>query len=131
MLWGMTPPDPPPPLSSQDFRARWRQVQRLPLTLMITCLLVGLGIVQLTFQLGNLGYRTFTWTRETHAIQARIERLERDVRVLREAEQAANDPAYLETLARCQGFVGENEQVIVSTKAPKTPSENCTPVRLP
>lgn len=131
MLWGMTPPDPPPPLSPRDFRARWRQVQRLPLTLMMTSLLAGLGIVQLTFQLGNLGYRTLTWTRETHATQARIERLEHDVRVLREAEQAANDPAYLETLARCQGFVGKNEQVVVATNAPEMPGENCASLRLP
>ncbi|WP_245808313.1 cell division protein FtsB [Deinococcus hopiensis] len=122
----MTVPDPPPRKDS----GRWRQVQRLPLTLMLASLLVGLGIVQLTFQLGLMTYRTVTWSRETQATLARVHGLERDVRVLRDAQQAAYDPAYLETLARCEGYVGEREQVIVSPDAPGT-AENCAPVRLP
>ncbi|WP_235183285.1 cell division protein FtsB [Deinococcus phoenicis] len=126
----MTPTSPPSP-PRRDLRAAWRQVQRLPVTLMLASLLAGLGIVQLTFQLGNLAYRSVTWTRETHATQVRIQGLERDVRVLQEAERGANDPAYLEVLARCQGFVGENEDVVVATGAPETPGENCAALRLP
>lgn len=132
MLWLMTPPDPPPS-PPRGLGARWRQVQRLPLTLILTSLLAGLGIVQLSFQLGNLAYRTATWTRETRQTQARIRGLERDLRLLRDAEQAAQDPAYLEVLARCQGFVGENEEVVVAPGAPETPGElqNCMTLRLP
>ncbi|MBB5296126.1 cell division protein FtsB [Deinococcus metallilatus] len=126
----MTPPDPPPP-PRRDLRASWRQVQRLPVTLMLASLLAGLGIVQLTFQLGNMTYRTLTWNRETRATQARIQSLEHDLRVLREAEQAASDPAYLEVQARCQGFVGANETVVVAKGAPETPGENCAVLRLP
>lgn len=125
----MSPPDLPPP--RRDLRATWRQVQRLPLTLMLASLLAGLGIVQLTFQLGNLAYRTALWTRDTHAAEARIQALERDVRVLQEAERGASDPAYLEILARCQGFVGEGEQIVVAPNAPETPGENCAVRRLP
>ncbi|WP_235610305.1 cell division protein FtsB [Deinococcus aerius] len=128
----MTPPDPPPS-PPRGLGARWRQVQRLPLTLILTSLLAGLGIVQLSFQLGNLAYRTATWTRETRQTQARIRGLERDLRLLRDAERAAQDPAYLEVLARCQGFVGENEEVVVAPGAPETPGElqNCMTLRLP
>ncbi|MEF2278866.1 cell division protein FtsB [Deinococcus sp. YIM 134068] len=127
----MTAPDPPPPNATRGLRAQWRQVRRLPFTLMITCLLAGLGIVQLTFQLGNLAYRTVTWTGETRDSEARIRALERDVRVLREAAAAAQDPSYLEQLARCQGFVGVEEEVIVAVGAPETPGENCAVRRLP
>ncbi|WP_345465339.1 cell division protein FtsB [Deinococcus carri] len=126
----MTPPDPPLP-PRRDLRASWRQMQRLPVTLMITSLLAGLGIVQLTFQLGNLTYRTLTWRHETQATDARIRALERDVRVLRDAERAANDPAYLEVLARCQGFVGAQEDVVVAKGAPEVSGESCKTLRLP
>lgn len=131
MLWAMTAPDPPPSGPAPGLRARWRQVRRLPFTLMITSLLAGLGIVQLSFQLGNLAYRTVIWTGETRAAEARIGALERDVRVLREAAAAAQDPAYLEQLARCQGFVGTEEEIIVAVGAPETPGENCAVRRLP
>ncbi|WP_034386605.1 hypothetical protein [Deinococcus sp. YIM 77859] len=127
----MTAPEPSPPPVRRDWRAFWRQVQRLPVTLMLASVLAGLGIVQLTFQLGNLVYRSVTWSGETRQTQQRIRDLERDLRVLREAEQAAFDPAYLEILARCQGFVGAEEKVVVSPRAPDTPSENCNTLRLP
>ncbi len=131
MLWPMTAPDPPPSHPAHGLRARWRQVRRLPFTLMLASLLAGLGIVQLTFQLGNLGYRSVTWVRETRETQERVEGLERDVRVLKEGVAAAEDPAYLEQLARCQGFVGVEEDVIVAVGAPETPGENCAARRLP
>lgn len=123
----MTAPDPPP----RNLSGRWRALKRLPLTLMLASVLASLGIVQLTFQLGHLVYRTVTWNRETQLTQARVRVLERDIHVLRAAAQAASDPGYLETLARCDGYVGVNEEVLVSPRAPRTPGENCTPVRLP
>lgn len=133
MLWPMTAqdPPPPPPPPSRGLGTRWRQVQRLPLTLMLACALTGLGIVQLTFQLGNLTYRTLTWQQDTRAANTRIAALERDLRVLREAERGALDPEYLEVLARCQGFVGDNEEIVVAEGAPETPGENCATLRVP
>jgi len=131
MLWLMTAQDPPPPPPSRGLGARWRQVQRLPLTLMFASTLTGLGIVQLTFQLGNLAYRTVTWQQETRATAERIARLERDLRVLREAERGALNPEYLEVLARCQGNINENEQVVVAQGAPETPGDNCVTLRVP
>lgn len=111
--------------------ARWHALHRLPITLMVASLLAGLGIVQLSFQLGLIAYRTTTWTQETNATQSRVRGLEQDVRVLQDAERSASDPVYLEQLARCQGFVGATETVVVSPSAPSTPSDNCAVRRLP
>lgn len=108
-----------------------RRLTRLPLTMMLTSLLAGLGIVQLSFQLINTGYRSVTWTRQTQEAQGRIQGLERDVQVLQDAETNANTPGYLRELARCQGFVGQNERVVVSPDAPESPGENCRALRLP
>ncbi|QLG12279.1 cell division protein FtsB [Deinococcus sp. D7000] len=101
------------------------------MTMMLTSLLAGLGIVQLSFQLINTGYRSVTWTRQTQEAQGRIQGLERDVQVLQDAETNANTPGYLRELARCQGFVGQNERVVVSPDAPESPGENCRALRLP
>ena len=116
-----------------SLRGRWRAWQRLPLTLIIASLLLGLGIVQLAFQLGNTAYRSVTWTRETRETRVRVAALERDVAVLQDAERSASDPAYLQELARCQGFVGKSETVLIAPDAARTPgeTENCELVRLP
>lgn len=127
----MSAPEPLPPRDRRGWRSRWRQLQRLPLALVFASLLAALGIVQLSFQLGNLVYRTVTWTAETQDTRQRIRALERDVRVLRDAETAAMDPAYLEVLARCQGFVGETEDLVVAENAPDVPGEVCNTLRLP
>ncbi|WP_428194501.1 cell division protein FtsB [Deinococcus saxicola] len=126
------PPPPPPP----QRRAWWRQLSarrlaRLPLTMILTSLLAGLGIVQLSFQLINTGYRSVSWTRQTGEAQTNIRGLERDVQVLQDAETNANTPGYLRELARCQGFVGADERIIVSPDAPESPGENCKALRLP
>lgn len=110
---------------------RWRALSRLPLSLMITSTLLGLGIVQLSFQLGNIVYRSYTWQQETAATRARVNILQRDVNILRDAEKAAQTPQYLEELARCQGFVRRSETVVVAAQAPTTPGENCQTLRLP
>ncbi len=121
----------PTPPRRRTLASRWRALQRLPVTLMLASLLAGLGIVQLSFQLGLMTYRSVTWTQETRAAQMRVQGLERDVQVLQDAERSANDPTYLEQLARCQGFVGAKETVVVSPTAPSTPSDNCNARRLP
>nr|WP_255578986.1 MULTISPECIES: septum formation initiator family protein [unclassified Deinococcus] len=99
---------------------------------MAASLLAGLGIVQLTFQLGNSVYRTLTWSAETRQTQARVQTLERDVQILQDAVRASQDPEYLRALARCRGFVGKNERVVVASDAPDTPpGENCKALRVP
>lgn len=125
------PPSPPGPDWRSSLRWRWRRLLRLPLSLMIATLLLSLGSVQAVYQMGNIAYRSWLWKGETAEVQTRVDRLESDVRVLKAAERAGNDPAYLETLARCQGFVRRGEKVIVATSAPAAPSEICAPVRLP
>lgn len=124
-------PAPPPPPSPSRRRVSLRRLARLPLTMMLTSLLAGLGIVQLSFQLINAGYRSVTWTLQTEEAQRRVKGLERDVQVLQDAEANANTPGYLRELARCQGFVGQDERVVVSPDAPESPGENCKTLRLP
>ena len=49
----------------------------------------------------------------------------------------ASDPEYMNALARCIGYVGKNEQVVVAQSAQdqsiqdSSPGGNCDPVRLP
>ncbi|MDB5044275.1 MAG: cell division protein FtsB [Deinococcus sp.] len=124
------PESPRLPPRRRTLAARWRALQRLPVTLMLASLLAGLGIVQLSFQLGLIVYRTTTWSQETRDTETRVRGLEQDVKVLQDAERSASDPIYLEQLARCQGFVGATETVVVATTAPAT-SENCDVRRLP
>ena len=123
--------DAPPSVPPRPRGSWWRRATRLPLALMLTSLLAALGIVQLSFQLINTGYRTLSWSQQQRETLARIEGLERDIRILQDAKLASNDPNYLRQLARCQGFVGADEQIIVSPSAPDTPGENCQIVRLP
>ena len=129
------PPPPVPPTRDpgwQRTERHFQRLQRLPLTMMAASLLAGLGIVQLTFQLGNSVYRTLTWSAETRQTQARVQTLERDVQILQDAVRASQDPEYLRALARCRGFVGKNERVVVASDAPDTPpGENCKALRVP
>lgn len=120
------PLSPPAPRGSL-----WRRVGRLPLSMMLASVLAALGIVQLSFQLGNTAYRSLTWSAQTRETHARIRSLERDVKILEDAERNASNPDYLREQARCQGFVSAQEQVVVATNAPENPGENCQVVRLP
>lgn len=99
--------------------------------MILTSLLAGLGIVQLTFQLGNSVYRSVTWSRETREIQARVLTLEHDVQILREAEVYTSTPEYMREQARCSGYVGIQEKVVVARAAPQMTGEPCKVVRLP
>lgn len=99
--------------------------------MMIACLLAGLGAVQLTFLIGNGLYRTYTWQAQTRAVQTEIAGLNTDLRVLRETEAHADDPQELQAQARCLGFVGKSETVVVAQDAPAGSSNNCDAVRMP
>ena len=112
-------------------RRQWRLLQRLPLSMMLASLLLFLGSVQMVYQLGNNIYRTVVWRQETAQTQARVEKLQGELRILKDAEAAAADPAYLRTLARCYGYVGQGETVVVAKGAPDSPAEICDMQRLP
>lgn len=99
--------------------------------MMIACLLAGLGTVQLTFLIGNGLYRTYTWQQETRAVRQEIAGLGTDLRILNEAQVHASDPQELKAQARCLGFVGKNETVVVAQNAPDGVSSNCDAVRMP
>ena len=108
----------------------WAEWQRLPLSMMIACLLAGLGTVQLTFLIGNGLYRTYIWEQNTRTVKQEIASLTTDLRVLKEAQAHADDPQELQAQARCLGFVGKGETVVVDQKAQGS-SNNCDAVRMP
>ena len=109
----------------------WEEVRRLPLTMMIASVLAALGIVQMSFLLGQSVYRYVTWTQQTALVQAQETQLKQDVQILQDAKDKASDPTYLNALARCLGYVGSSEQVVLAASAKESPSGNCNPVRLP
>ncbi len=110
----------------------WEQVRRLPLTMMIASLLSALGIVQMSFLLGQGVYRYVTWTQQTTSALAQEAQLKQDVGILQDAkDKATGDPDYMNALARCIGYVGKGERVVVAQSAENSPSGNCDPVRLP
>ena len=110
---------------------RWEEVRRLPLTMMIASLLFALGIVQMTFLLAQSSYRYITWTQQTREVQTQEAKLKRDVQILQDAVAQSGDPEYLDALARCLGYVGKDETVVVAKSASPTSAGNCAPLRLP
>ena len=106
-------------------------MRRIPLLMVITSVLAGLGIVQMTFLIGHGLYRHFTWTAETRALQQETVQLRRDLVTLQGVYERAVSGEYLAELARCQGFVGEKERVVVDERAAVASEGNCEPVRLP
>ncbi len=99
--------------------------------MVIACLLAGLGTVQLTFLIGNGLYRAYVWQQQTRTVQGQIAALNIDLRVLREAQAHADDPQELQAQARCLGFVGKDETVVVAQDAPAGSSNTCDAVRMP
>ena len=111
---------------------RWEEVRRLPLTMMIASLLAALGIVQMSFLVGQSVYRCLNWTQQTGQALEQQAQLQQDVQVLEGAKARASDPEYMNALARCIGYVGKNEEVVVAQGAQVSPTGgNCDPVRLP
>ena len=110
----------------------WAEVQRLPLSLMIACLLAALGTVQMTFLIGNGLYRNHMWQQEIRSVKLDTLALNTDLRVLNEALAHADDPQEVQAQARCLGFVGRSETVIVDQNAQGGPGgNNCDAVRMP
>lgn len=113
-----------------------RPLERFPLTMILASVLLACGIVQLSFQIGNMVYRTTTWIEETRQTELRVNQLKQDIDMLKAAKRAANDPVYLEQLARCQGYVRAQGEMILFVPeeneiASKTAGYNCQSLRLP
>jgi hypothetical protein len=99
--------------------------------MVLASVLAGLGIVQMSFMVGQSLYRSYEWTREITVLRGEIRDLQSDLRTLREVEARTSTPEYLRDLARCQGFVGKEENVVVDERATAARQGNCEPVRLP
>ena len=99
--------------------------------MVIASVLAGLGIIQMTFLIGQSLYRSYDWTREIRVLHAEVGQLRQDIRTLSDVESRTTTPEYLRELARCQGFVGEGEQVVVDERATAAVQGNCEPVKLP
>lgn len=105
--------------------------------MMIASVLAGLGIVQMTFLFGNGLYRYYTWSHQVEQVRTQRDQLKKDVDVLQAVKDKADDPEYLTGLARCLGYVGANEKLLVatadikSTQKGELPAGNCENVRIP
>ena len=89
--------------------------ERIPATLMIA--VAALGLLQITALILLTLYRHFEWTHQADLKRAVVQQLQLEVGELRERVRLSSDPAYLEGLARKQGFIQDGERVIV----PKQP----------
>ena len=98
---------------------------------MVACLLAALGTVQMTFLIGNGLYRSYMWQQETRSVKLETVALNTDLRVLKEAQAHAGDPEELRAQARCLGFVGKSETVVVDQNAQAGAGNNCDAVRMP
>lgn len=122
---------------SHGLGAWLQKVAQLPLTPITLCVLCSLGIVQTAYHMGNGVYRSLTWGKETREIQAENAALRRDIDILQEAKVQLNSPEYLQQVARCWGYVGQNEKVLVdgsaaaSSAATLNIGSTCDEYRLP
>ena len=106
-------------------------MKRPPVLMMIASVLAGLGIVQMTFLVGQSVYRTISWSAQARALHGDNEQLSKDIGVLGSVRAHLDDPDYLRALARCQGFVGQGEQVVVAQDASVPENGNCDKIALP
>lgn len=112
-------------------RESWRAVQRWPIILMLASLFLGLSIVQLTFHFAHTIYRSMTWSQDITSFKTRIAKLEADINMLEDANKNVGSDEYMEQLARCEGFVKEDEQIIVAQNASEASGSTCVTHRVP
>lgn len=93
------------------------RVKRPPVIMILLSILAGAGIVQMTVLIGISIYRTVEFHQQINELQARVVLLGQDVRDLQDMRQKSYNPEFLEQLARCQGFVGEKEEILVDQHA--------------
>lgn len=140
----MSSAGPPPPSPAGPWRERllrWRErLGRLQaevgratgtLLLVVFCVLMALGIVQLSvLGIGSV-YQIREWQTERRELREGVARLQTDLTLLREVQVRLNRPETLTELARCQGFVGGQEDIHVSSDPVPANPGNCDAPRLP
>ncbi len=89
--------------------------ERIP-TLLMT-LVAALGLLQITALILLTLYRHFDWSYRADLKRQEVQQLQLEVKELQQRVKLSTDPAYLEGLARKQGFIREGERVVV----PKAP----------
>lgn len=85
--------------------------EHVPVT--VFTVIAALGVLQITALVLLTLYRHFDWSAQAARERAQVQQLQLEVKELRERVQLSSDPAYLEGLARKQGFVKQGERVIV------------------
>jgi cell division protein FtsB len=85
--------------------------EHIPATLFTV--VAALGLLQITALILLTLYRHFDWSYQAEQKRAVVQQLQLEVKELRERQKLSSDPAYLEGLARKQGFIREGERVIV------------------
>ena len=85
--------------------------EQVPATLFTV--VAALGLLQITGLVLLTLYRHFDWSAQAAQERAVVQQLRLEVKELRDRVKLSSDPAYLEGLARQQGFVKDGERVIV------------------
>lgn len=67
----------------------------------------------MTLWIGFLLYRSWEQHLQTQVIEKRIVYLKKQIHLLKEAKNHAEDAEFMESLARCQGFVPRYEKVVI------------------
>ncbi len=76
-------------------------------------ILLALGIAQMTLLIGSAAYQTFRWESQIRVAEGQVHALKRQVAVLSKGVTAMQNSAYLRELARCFGFVGAADRILV------------------
>lgn len=133
----MTNAGPPPPPPPSGPRQRWARLQAEvgratgTVLLVVFCVLMALGIVQLSvLGIGSV-YQVRQWQAERQDLRERVNLLQADLSLLREVQTRLGSPETLTELARCQGFVGGQEGIHVSPDPVPAGLGNCDAPRLP
>lgn len=101
--------------------SHWRAgVQRSWPMMLLSGLLMA-GIIQMTFFIGQILWRSADWALQTRASQTRAALIEEEINVIKDGLKAQQDPRYLESRARCLGFVKEGEKVVIALPSPEEP----------
>lgn len=103
--------------------------------LMLSCGVFALGSVQTVFHLAGGVMRARAWQEQTAGTLHNNERLLEEINILRSAKTQLAGDSYMEEIARCWGYVGAGERVIISAAHSETArlptASNCQEYRLP
>ena len=97
----------------------------------VISLAAALGLMQMTLFIGYSLHRSFEQRGQIALERVQVAALEQKVAQLKELKGKAQDPLFLEELARCQGFVKGGERVLIdSSMVGKSEAAPCAPRKL-